>query len=250
MAEVKRSLPKDVQVDVVYERTHLVDLVLRTVRTNLFEGALLVIAVLFVFLGNWRAGLIVAAAIPLSLLFAFNAMWRFGIAGTLMSLGAIDFGLLVDSSVILVENAERRLAEARGNRSVLEVVRDAAVEVRRPTLFGELIIMVVYLPILALEGVEGRLFRPMALTVIFALLGSALLSLTLMPVLASLALRKGAGRVHREPRLVAFLKRGYRTRQIALASVDIERESRRFAPALAVGIARQQQGTVLKRLLQ
>ncbi|NTX14827.1 efflux RND transporter permease subunit [Myxococcus sp. CA056] len=208
LEEVKRALPQDISVEPIYERTELVDLVLRTVRTNLMEGALLVIAILFLFLGNWRAGLIVAAAIPLSLLFAFNAMLQFGIAGTLMSLGAIDFGLVVDSSVILVENAERRLAEARGSRSLLEVVRDAAVEVRGPTLFGELIILVVYLPILALEGVEGRLFRPMALTVIFALLGSALLSMTLMPVLASFALRRGGGQ-HREPRLVTFLKRRY-----------------------------------------
>jgi cobalt-zinc-cadmium resistance protein CzcA len=188
-----------------------VDLVLRTVKTNLLEGALLVVAVLFLFLGNVRAGLIVAAAIPLSMLFAFDAMIRFGIAGTLMSLGAIDFGLVVDSSVILVENAERRLAEAKGDRSVVEIVRDAAVEVRKPTLFGELIIMIVYLPILALEGVEGKMFRPMALTVIFALVGSAIVSMTLMPVLASMALRRpAAGRVHHEPRVVLWLKARYR----------------------------------------
>ncbi|NVJ04531.1 efflux RND transporter permease subunit [Myxococcus sp. AM001] len=209
LEDLRRTLPEDVRVEPVYERTELVDLVLRTVRTNLLEGALLVIAVLFLFLGNWRAGLIVAAAIPLSLLFAFNAMLGFGIVGTLMSLGAIDFGLVVDSSVILVENAERRLSEARDGRSLLEVVRDAAVEVRKPTLFGELIIMAVYLPILALEGVEGKLFRPMALTVIFALLGSALLSMTLMPVLASFALKRGGG-PHREPRLMRWLQRGYR----------------------------------------
>jgi len=209
LEEVKRTLPEGLIVEAVYERTDLVDHVLATVRRNLFEGALLVIAVLFVFLGNLRAGLIVAAAIPLSMLFAFSAMVRFGVAGTLMSLGAIDFGLVVDSSVILVENAERRLAEAMGQRTVLQVVRDAAVEVRKPTLFGELIIMVVYLPILTLEGVEGKLFRPMALTVIFALLGSALLSMTLMPVLASLALGRSAGRSHQEPRLVRFLKRHY-----------------------------------------
>ncbi|WP_338863604.1 CusA/CzcA family heavy metal efflux RND transporter [Myxococcus stipitatus] len=209
LEELTRTLPEGITVEPVYERTELVELVLRTVRTNLLEGALLVIAVLFVFLGNWRAGLIVAAAIPLSMLFAFNAMLRFGIAGTLMSLGAIDFGLVVDSSVILVENAERRLAEARDGRSIVEVVRDAAIEVRKPTLFGELIIMVVYLPILALEGVEGKLFRPMALTVIFALLGSALLSMTLMPVLASFALKQG-NRPHQEPRLVRFLQRCYR----------------------------------------
>lgn len=210
LEDIQRTLPEDVRVEPVYERTELVDHVLRTVRTNLLEGALLVIAVLFIFLGNWRAGLIVAAAIPLSLLFAFNAMLRFGIAGTLMSLGAIDFGLVVDSSVIMVENAERRLSEARDGRSLLEVVRDAAVEVRKPTLFGELIIMVVYLPILALEGVEGKLFRPMALTVIFALLGSALLSMTLMPVLASFALKRGGGTPHHEPRLMRWLQRIYR----------------------------------------
>src|SRR5512145_308789 len=208
--EVKARLPGDVRVEPVYERTELVDLVLRTVKTNLLEGALLVIAVLFLFLGNLRAGLIVAAAIPLSMLFAFDAMIRFGIAGTLMSLGAIDFGLVVDSSVILVENAERRLAEAAGSRSIAEVVRDAAVEVRKPTLFGELIIMIVYLPILALEGVEGKMFRPMALTVIFALVGSAIVSMTVMPVLASLVLRRsGGGPLHGEPRLVRWLKARY-----------------------------------------
>ncbi|MCM2334182.1 MAG: CusA/CzcA family heavy metal efflux RND transporter [Anaeromyxobacteraceae bacterium] len=211
LEEVKARLPDDVQVEAVYERTELVDLVLETVKTNLLEGALLVIAVLFLFLGNLRAGLIVAAAIPLSMLFAFDAMIRFGIAGTLMSLGAIDFGLVVDSSVILVENAERRLAEAGGKRSVLEVVRDAAVEVRKPTLFGELIIMIVYLPILALEGVEGRMFRPMALTVIFALIGSMIVSMTVMPVLASLALRRPrAGQAHAEPWVVRWLKARYR----------------------------------------
>jgi cobalt-zinc-cadmium resistance protein CzcA len=211
LEEVKARLPPDVRAEPVYERTELVDLVLRTVRTNLLEGALLVVAVLFLFLGSVRAGLIVAAAIPLSMLFAFDAMIRFGIAGTLMSLGAIDFGLVVDSSVILVENAERRLAEAKGDRSVVEVVRDAAVEVRKPTLFGELIIMIVYLPILALEGVEGKMFRPMALTVIFALVGSAIVSMTVMPVLASLVLRRGGGREpHRTPRLVRWLEARYR----------------------------------------
>jgi cobalt-zinc-cadmium resistance protein CzcA len=211
LEEVKARLPADVSVEAVYERTELVDLVLRTVRTNLFEGALLVIAVLFVFLGNLRAGLLVACAIPLSMVFAFDAMLRFGIAGTLMSLGAIDFGLVVDSSVILVENAERRLAEAKGNRSVAEIVRDATVQVRKPTLFGELIIMIVYLPILTREGVEGKMFRPMALTVIFALLGSAIASMTVMPVLASMVLRRPApGRVRREPWLVRWLTARYR----------------------------------------
>ncbi|MBI5068740.1 MAG: efflux RND transporter permease subunit [Deltaproteobacteria bacterium] len=210
LQEVKARLPADVQVDAVYERTELVDLVLRTVKTNLLEGALLVVAILFLFLGNLRAGLVVAAAIPLSMLFAFDAMIRFGVAGTLMSLGAIDFGLVVDSSVILVENAERRLLEAKGERSLVEVVRDAAVEVRKPTLFGELIIMIVYLPVLALEGVEGKMFRPMALTVVFALVGSMIVSMTVMPVLASMALRRpGTGRPHREPLVVRWLKARY-----------------------------------------
>jgi heavy metal efflux system protein len=194
LQEVQTSLPEGVSLTPVYSRTKLVDQVLLTVRDNLIEGALLVVAILFVFLGSFRAGLIVALAIPLSMLFAFNAMLRFGIAGSLMSLGAIDFGLVVDSSVIMVENAARRVATDKTGRSLREVVRDAAVEVRRPTLFGELIIAIVYLPILALEGVEGKLFKPMALTVIFALAGSMILSLTLMPALASLVLRRGKGR--------------------------------------------------------
>lgn len=190
MAEIQATLPQGVRIEPVYDRTELVDQVIETVQTNLFEGAILVIAVLFVFLGNFRAGLIVAAAIPLSMLFAFNGMLRFGIAGSLLSLGAIDFGLIVDSSVIMIENSVRRLAEEDQGRSVIDVVRDASIEVRGPTMFGELIIMVVYLPILTLEGVEGKMFVPMALTVIFALAGSLVLSLTLMPVLASLFLSR------------------------------------------------------------
>lgn len=184
------SLPDDVQVTVLYDRTELVDRVIATVQRNLLEGALLVIAVLFIFLGNLRAGLIVAAAIPLAMLFAFSAMLKFGISASLLSLGAIDFGLVVDSSVIIVENCVRRLGKEGESRPTLEVVKDATLEVRKPTMFGELIILVVYLPILLLEGVEGRLFRPMALTVIFALSGSLLFSLTLIPVLASFGLGK------------------------------------------------------------
>jgi cobalt-zinc-cadmium resistance protein CzcA len=206
--EVKKTLPAGIRIEPVYDRTALIDRVLATVRLNLFEGALLVVAVLLVFLGDLRAGLIVAAAIPLSMLFASSLMLRAGIAGSLMSLGAIDFGLIVDSSVIQVENAIRRSGEARAGRRWLDVVRDAVVEVRRPTLFGELIIAVVYLPILTLEGIEGKLFRPMAWTVIFALAGSLLLSMTLMPVLISLGLAR------REPRranaLVRVLEGGYR----------------------------------------
>lgn len=208
LEEIRRTLPRGTDVTPVYERTLLVDRVLRTVRTNLLEGAILVVAVLFVFLGNLRAGLIVASAIPLSLLFAFDLMTRVGIAGSLMSLGAIDFGMVVDSSVIVVENTVRRLGLESGARPTVEIVREAAVEVRRPTLFGELIIIVVYLPILTLEGIEGKLFRPMALTVVFALAGSLLMSLTLTPVLASLGL--GRARGHRETPVMRVLSRLYR----------------------------------------
>ena len=185
--EIRTTLPHGVEIQTVYDRTELVDHVIDTARNNLFEGGLLVVAVLFFFLGNLRASFLVALAIPLSMLFAFSGMLRFGIAASLLSLGAIDFGMVVDSSVVMIENVVRHIAHG-DQRSPREVVRDAAVEVRKPTLFGELIIMIVYLPILTLEGVEGKLYRPMALTVIFALLGSMVLSLTLMPVLASLSL--------------------------------------------------------------
>jgi len=208
LSEIRKSLPKGVKVQPVYERTTLVDQVLGTVRTNLIEGAILVVAVLFVFLGSLRAGLIVAAAIPVSMLCAFDLMVRAGVAGSLMSLGAIDFGLIVDSSVISVENSVRRLAEDRTDRSKLDIVREAALEVRRPTMFGELIILIVYLPFLFLEGIEGKLFRPMALTVVFALAGSMLLSLTLIPVLSSLVLPRRMP--ERENLVVRGAKRLYR----------------------------------------
>ena len=191
LEEIRPTLPEAVEIKIVYQRTTLVNQVIDTVKENLFEGAVLVVAVLFMFLGNLRAGLIVALAIPLSMLCAFNGMLRFGVVGSLMSLGAIDFGLIVDSSVIMVENSVRRLGDQDDQRSVQDIVRDASIEVRRATMYGELIIMIVYLPILTLEGIEGKLFRPMALTVIFALLGSLVLSLTLMPVLTSIFLRKG-----------------------------------------------------------
>ncbi|HEX5442998.1 MAG TPA: CusA/CzcA family heavy metal efflux RND transporter, partial [Pirellulales bacterium] len=187
--EIIQTLPANVQAVPVYDRTELVDHVISTVKNNLFEGGLLVIAVLFLFLGNLRAALIVALAIPLAMLFAFSGMLRFGIAASLLSLGAVDFGMIVDSSVVMIENCVRHVAHGdTARRSRIDIVRDAAVEVRKPTMFGELIIMIVYLPILTLEGIEGKLFRPMALTVIFALVGSMVLSLTLMPVLASLLL--------------------------------------------------------------
>ncbi|HEY1065507.1 MAG TPA: CusA/CzcA family heavy metal efflux RND transporter [Pirellulales bacterium] len=190
LQSLQANLPPNVQVKPVYDRTELVEYVIDTVRKNLFDGGLLVVAVLFAFLGSIRAALIVALAIPLSMLFAFAGMYRFGIAASLLSLGAIDFGMIVDSSVVMIENCVRRLAHPDEGKTREEIIRDAAVEVRGPTMFGELIIMIVYLPILTLEGVEGKMFRPMALTVIFALLGSMVLSLTLMPVLASYVLPK------------------------------------------------------------
>jgi cobalt-zinc-cadmium resistance protein CzcA len=208
LEEIKRNLPSDVRVEAVYDRTELVDHVIDTVRKNLFEGGLFVIAILFMFLGNLRAGLIVALAIPLSMLFAFSGMLQFAIAGSLMSLGAIDFGLVVDSAVIQIENATRHIAHDRGKRNLIDVVRDAVIEVRKPTMFGELIIMLVYVPILTLEGVEGKLFRPMALTVIFALAGSLILSVTVMPVLASVLLPRRLE--ERDPLLIRMCARLYR----------------------------------------
>jgi cobalt-zinc-cadmium resistance protein CzcA len=204
---IRDTLPPGVRIQTVYDRTELIDEVIHTVQKNLFEGGLLVVAVLFVFLGNLRAGIIVALAIPLSMLFAFSGMLKFGIAASLLSLGAIDFGLVVDSSVVMIENCVRHLAHGKSDKSRLEIIRDAAIEVRKPTMFGELIIMIVYLPILTLEGVEGKLFRPMAMTVIMALAGSMVLSLTLMPVLASLFLPKKIE--EKEPLLIRVLKRLY-----------------------------------------
>ena len=202
--EIRKNLPPGVRIVSMYDRTELVDHVIETVRKNLFEGGLFVIAVLFIFLGNLRAGLIVALAIPLSMLCAFSGMLKFGIAASLLSLGAIDFGLVVDSSVVMIENCVRYLSFPDKGKSKLELIREAAIEVRKPTMFGELIIMIVYLPILTLEGVEGKLFRPMAMTVIFALAGSMILSLTLMPVLASIILPRRMKET--EPLLVRFIK--------------------------------------------
>jgi len=187
---IRKTLPAGVTLEVLYDRSELIARTLDTVLHNLAEGGLLVIGVLLVLLGNVRAGLIVSLAIPMSMLFAANLMWACAIPASLMSLGAIDFGLVVDSSVIMVENCVRRLGLAPPTASRLAVVRDAAIEVRGPTMFGELIIAIVYLPILALEGTEGKLFRPMALTVLFALAGSLVISLTLMPVLAATVLSR------------------------------------------------------------
>lgn len=190
LAEIEKTLPEGAKLDIIYDRASLIERTLHTVEKNLVEGGVLVIVVLLILLGSLRAGIVVALAIPLSMLFATNMMFTTGITASLMSLGAIDFGLIVDSSVIMVENCMRRVSLNRSGQSHLQVIRDACLEVRKPTMFGELIIAVVYVPILALQGTEGKLFRPMAYTVLFALAGSLVLSMTLMPVLAYLALPK------------------------------------------------------------
>ncbi|HRZ36292.1 MAG TPA: CusA/CzcA family heavy metal efflux RND transporter [Candidatus Paceibacterota bacterium] len=214
LAEVQKFLPPDIKLEVLYDRTELVDNVIRTVEHNLLAGALLVIAILFAFLGNLRAGLIVAVAIPLSMLFAGNFMLQAGIAASLLSLGAVDFGLIVDGAVVMVENAMRRLAlrqhelgRALTKDEREEVLRSAPLEVARPVAFGVGIILIVFLPILTLEGIEGKLFKPMALTLIFALLGSLVLALTLTPVLAALFLPKQVK--EKEPWLVRLAHRIY-----------------------------------------
>ena len=185
--EVRAGLPAHVRVTPFYDQTELVGRTTKTIAKNLIEGGLLVIAVLFLFLGNVRASLIVASVIPLSMLIAFGGMYLFGYSANLMSLGALDFGLIVDASVVMVENFIRRLEEGReGNRDRLFL--DAAVEVGRPILFGIAIIVAVYIPIFALDGMEGRMFKPMAFTVVTAVLGSLLLALTYVPTVSHLLL--------------------------------------------------------------
>jgi cobalt-zinc-cadmium resistance protein CzcA len=209
LAKIATTLPPGVTVDTYYDRTTLVNRTIETVERNLMEGGFLVIAILLLLLGNVRGGLMVAAAIPLSMLFAFTGMVQAGISGNLMSLGAIDFGLIVDGSVVMIENIVRRLGEARAAvTSRDEVIREAGREVARPIFFAVLIIILVYVPILALQGVEGKMFKPMAYTVILALVGSLVLALTLMPVLASLLFRRAMS--EREPRVMHWLKARYR----------------------------------------
>ncbi len=206
--EIATTLPPGVVIEPYYDRADLIKTTLATVTRNLAEGGVLVVAVLLLLLGDLRAGFIVALAIPLSMLFAGDLMLAFGVAGSLMSLGALDFGLIVDSAVIVVENCVARLAQAGPGRiDAVDVIRRATLEVRKPVVSGVAIITLVHLPILALEGVEGKMFRPMALTVIFALTGSLLLSLTATPVLASFFLRPGTA--EREMWPIRLAKRAY-----------------------------------------
>jgi cobalt-zinc-cadmium resistance protein CzcA len=195
IVEINRTLPEGVIAKTVYDRTTLVDATIETVKKNLMEGALLVVVVLFLFLGNIRAALITALIIPLSMLFTITGMVQNKVSANLMSLGALDFGLLVDGAVIIVENCIRRLSEEQHRLGRLltraerfEIVFEASKEVRQATMFGELIIMIVYLPILTLSGVEGKMFTPMAFTVIAALLGAMILSVTFVPAAVALLL--------------------------------------------------------------
>ena len=180
MDEIRAAIPAHVQITPFYDQTDLVSRTTRTLTKNLIEGGLLVIAVLFLFLRNVRASLIVASVIPLSMLIAFGGMYFFGYSANLMSLGALDFGLIVDASVVMVENFVRRLEHGKESER-LALFRSAALEVGRPILFGIAIIVAVYIPIFTLDGMEGRMFKPMAFTVVTAVLGSLLLALTYVP---------------------------------------------------------------------
>ncbi|MGE0360815.1 MAG: efflux RND transporter permease subunit [Vicinamibacterales bacterium] len=217
LAEIATTLPPGMRLEPFYDQSEVIDRTTRTLRTNLLEGSVLVVAVLVLFLRDLRAALIVAAVIPLSMLIGFVGMRVFGVSANLMSLGAIDFGLIVDGAVVMMENFVRRRAELGGRLAHvaadqreamrLNVFRSAAVEVARPVLFGVLIIIAVYLPIFTLEGLEGKMFRPMAITVCSALFGSLLLSLTGVPVVASYLLPLGGG--HHEERWFARLRGRY-----------------------------------------
>jgi cobalt-zinc-cadmium resistance protein CzcA len=225
ISNIQTSLPPGVKLVPYYNRADLIDRTIATVGHNLVEGAVLVVVILLLLLGNARAGLIVAIAIPLSMLAAATAMYYAGLSGNLMSLGAIDFGLIVDGAVVVIENVVRRRSEWP-DRPVLDVVREATHEVARPMVFAVAIITVVYLPILGLRGVEGKMFQPMALTVIFALVASLILSLTVMPVLASFLLRKPMAE-HDSP-LIRMARRRY---EPVLAWT-----SRHIAPTVAAAV--------------
>ena len=214
MEEVNKSLPEGIIARTVRDRTRLVDATLRTVRNNLFEGAVLVVVVLFALVGNFRAALLVSLTIPLSMLFAVTGMVQTKISGNLMSLGAIDFGIIVDGAVVMVENIIRRFAErqqhlgrvlSRGER--LEEAFESAREVARPTLFGVGIIMIVYLPILTLEGIEGKMFLPMAETVLLALAGALIFTFTFIP--AGIAIFLSGKVSEKESIIVRGAKRAY-----------------------------------------
>lgn len=214
LEEIKATLPPGVQVNALYDRTTLVDETIRTVATNLTEGALLVVVILFLLLGSWRGALLTAAVIPVSMLMTITGMVEAGLSANLMSLGALDFGLIVDGAVIIVENCLRRLGEAHrqnggelGFQERLDTVYEATREVIRPAIIAITIILIVYLPILTLTGVEGKMFRPMALTVMIALFAALVLSVTAVPAAVALFVR--SGHAENENRIMRFAHKLY-----------------------------------------
>ncbi|MFJ3010566.1 CusA/CzcA family heavy metal efflux RND transporter [Pseudomonas fluorescens] len=257
LEQINKSLPQGVIAVPVYDRTHLVDKAIATVKKNLIEGAILVIAILFLFLGNIRAALITAMVIPLSMLFTFTGMFSNKVSANLMSLGALDFGIIVDGAVVIVENTLRRLAHAQQHHGRLltraerfKEVFAAAKEARRPLIFGQLIIMVVYLPIFALSGVEGKMFHPMAFTVVIALLGAMLLSVTFVPAAIALfvtgkvkeeegVVMRGARRIYAPALAWVMAHRavavGAALAVIVLSGVLTSRMGSEFVPSLSEG---------------
>ncbi len=214
--EIKRSLPEGVVVEPFIDRSQLVDRVTDTIAHNLIEGGLIVVFILVLFLGNYRAGLVVASVIPLSMLFAFGMMKLFDVGGNLMSLGAIDFGLIVDGAVIIVEAVCFHLSTGGYRKSLLsrkemdEMVYESASKIRQSAAFGEIIIMIVYLPLLTLGGIEGKMFRPMAMTIFFAILGAFILSLTYVPMASALFLsRKTTHKRSISDRMMDWLHKRY-----------------------------------------
>ncbi|WP_131536586.1 CusA/CzcA family heavy metal efflux RND transporter [Pedobacter nototheniae] len=215
MEVIKKALPEDVIIEAFSDRASLVERAVNTVKTNLIEGALIVILVLVLFLGNFRAGLIVASAIPLAMLFALAMMNVFGVSANLMSLGAIDFGLIVDGAVIIVEATLHHLALRKSTQKLTQNEMDeevfvSASKIRSSAAFGEIIILIVYIPILTLVGIEGKMFRPMAMTVGFAIFGALLLSLTYIPMMSALFLsKKVSHKKNFSDRMMDFFQRGY-----------------------------------------
>jgi heavy metal efflux system protein len=214
VVQIRKSLPEGVAIEPFIDRTKLVNKAIGTVRTNLLEGALIVIFILVLLIGNWRAGLVVASVIPLALLFAVSLMKFFGVSGNLMSLGAIDFGLIVDGAVIIVEAIVHRLQSAEKGKltaeNMDEEVYQATSKIRSSAAFGEIIILIVYLPILALVGTEGKMFKPMAQTVAFAILGAFILSLTYVPMMSALFLSKKTGHDDNiSDKIIRFFQRIY-----------------------------------------
>lgn len=257
LQKIKASLPDGVELTPLYNRTSLVDKTIATVKKNLAEGALLVVVILFLLLGNWRAALITAAVIPLAMLMTITGMVESRVSGNLMSLGALDFGLIVDGAVIIVENCLRHLAVYQRThknhpalKERLRIVHEATLEVIQPSVFGVLIILIVYIPIFALSGVEGKMFHPMAFTVITALMSALILSITVVP--ASIAIFVRGPVAEKENRVMLWLKKNYASALhfvlrhrwtvvtfsmalVLLASVQVTRLGTEFMPSLDEG---------------